>query len=364
MKVLYDYTAFIMQARGGVSRIMCEIIKRELTRADVDGRVFAGFHKNFEMRELSRQFPGKVKGMLLPQAVAKQRLTRPINRALFIPFAKRFDPDICHYTFTLVPPVPRRTKTIITVHDLIGEIYSPAGTDPQVKEREIALRRADGIICISENTKQDLLKYYDVKDKPVIVAYHGNSMRIQPGRAPDVGMPYLLYVGVRGSGYKNSSMVIDAFARSGVLKDHALVFFGGAEFSSEELKMMKGLGISGRVFHRRGGDRDLAAYYKNATALVYPSRYEGFGLPPIEAMGLECPVLASSSAPMPEIIGDAALFFNPNSPEGLLGAFDKLLLEKGTRQALIERGREREKLFSWEKTSDKIHQFYKDVLGE
>lgn len=83
MKVLYDYAAFLEQARGGVTRVMCELIKREIAREDVDGQVFAGFHKNIEINQLSRKFPGKIHEFLLPQILAKQRLFMPVNRSLY-----------------------------------------------------------------------------------------------------------------------------------------------------------------------------------------------------------------------------------------------------------------------------------------
>lgn len=363
MKILYDYAAFLLQARGGVTRIMCEVIKRELARTDVDGRVFAGFHKNLELHQLGRQFPGKIHECLLPQTVVRQRLFLPVNQAFFIPFAKRFAPDLCHYTFFKTPPVPKRTKVVITVHDLIGEIFDQEGNDPQAMERRNALQKADGIICVSENTKKDLLKFYDLGGKPVLVAHHGNSLRQISAAVPDITRPYFIFVGTRSIAYKNFDLLLKTFSNSSMLKPYRLVCFGGGTFTKAELAAMKNAGLTDRVCHRQGTDAELAGYYQQATALIYPSKYEGFGLPPIEAMGFGCPVVASSAPPMPEIIGDAALFFDPGSPEQLLAALTKLLTESGVREALIARGRQREQLFSWEKTSSQIHDFYHSLLG-
>jgi glycosyltransferase involved in cell wall biosynthesis len=362
MKILYDYGAFVMQARGGVSRIMCEVIRRELAREDVNGRVFAGFHRNFELHQLGREFPGKVRGCLLPQTLVRQRLFLPVNRALFIPYAKHFAPDLCHLTFYQTPPVPTRTRVVVTVHDLICEVLGPKEKNPEVVLRERALRRADGIICVSEHTKTDLLRLYPVGDKPVLVAPHGNSLRQTTPVAPDVSGPFFLYVGTRAVAYKNYALLLKTFARNERLKPFALVCFGGGAFTPTELAAIRQAGLAGRVLHRQGTDAALAGCYQQATALIYPSQYEGFGLPPIEAMGFGCPVLASSAPPMPEINGDAALYFDPGSVEQLLAAITRLLNENGLRTALIERGKQREQLFSWDNTARQIHDFYRSLL--
>jgi glycosyltransferase involved in cell wall biosynthesis len=358
MKILYDYAAFLMQSRGGVSRMMNEIIRQEMTREGVDCHVYAGFHKNDETHQLAQQFPGRVHGWFLPRSIAKQRLFMPINQALFASFAKRFAPDICHYTFFKTPPVPSKTKVVITVNDLISEIFSKGQRDPQIEDRKRALAKADGIVCISENTKQDLLRLYDMGNKPVIAFYLGNSLRFSAAKSPDMTTPYFLYVGMRGGPYKNLEIILEALKRFEMLAPFSLVCFGGGPFTKAEREMLKKAKLSERVIYRGGSDEALAGYYKNATALIYPSKYEGFGLPPIEAMGFGCPVLASMAPPMPEIIGDAALFFDPNSVEHLAEVIRTLLTEKGVRESLVERGRQREQFFSWEKAALQIHNFY------
>ena len=364
MKILYDYAAFVVQTHGGISRVMCELIRRELARPDVEGRVFAGFHKNFELHQLGREFPGKIREWMLPPTLVRQRVFMPVNRALFVPFARRFAPDICHHTFFKTPPVPGKTKVVITVHDLIVEIFAQEGEDPQAKDRRRALEKADGIICVSENTKTDLHRFYDLGNKPVLVAHHGNSLHSVSASVPQVARPYFLYVGTRDAGYKNFQLLLETFSRCQLLQPYGIVCFGGGPFTRKELDAIKTANLAGRVHHRQGPDRELAGYYQNATALIYPSRYEGFGLPPIEAMGFGCPVLASFAPPLPEIIGPAALFFDPGSGADLVRAITRLLTEAGVREALIERGKQREQLFSWDETSLKIHDFYRALLGQ
>ncbi len=360
LKILYDYGAFLDQKQGGVTRIMNEIIRREIQRNSVECQVYAGFHKNTGLHEIACEFPNNVHEFLLPQSIAKQRVFLPINNALFVQFAKRFAPDICHYTFFKTPKVPVKTKTVVTIHDLIFEIFLK--TDNQVNERRDALSKVDGIICVSNNTKNDLLKFYDVGNKPILVAYHGNDLNSSRAVPPDVDVPYLLYVGNRGSLYKNFELVLKAFAKSDMLKPLSLVCFGGRPFDKTEWRTILKAGLANRVFHRSGSDDTLAGFYQNAIALIYPSRYEGFGLPPIEAMACRCPVLASNAAPMPEIIGNAALFFDPNSEDDLLNAISILLHQPEVRKSLIDNGLERTRFFSWDKTALLIHQFYQNLL--
>ena len=311
MKILYDYSAFVVQARGGVSRIMCEVIRRELPREDVIGRVFGGFHRNFELQQLAREFPGQVHQCRLPHTVVRQRLFLPINQALFGPFAKRFAPDLCHHTYYQTPPVPRHTKVVVTVHDLISELFDADKSDPQIGLRERALRRADGIICVSENTRTDLLRFYPVGDKPVLVAHHGNSLRQTRPLAPEAPGPYFLCVGLRSPAYKNFGLLLQTLAGNEMLRPFALVCFGGGAFNPAEQAAIREAGLTGRVLHRQGPHAALAGYYQQATALIYPSRYEGFGLPPIEAMGFGCPVRPVPPRPCLKSAGTRPFILTP-----------------------------------------------------
>lgn len=360
MKVLYDYAAFTMQARGGVSRVMYELAKYGMQRSDVECSVWGGIHQNHALEELSQRYPGMVHGFRIPEALAKLRVLMPLNHALFPSHARRFKPDLCHYTFFMTPVVPEGTKTVITVHDLINELfpqhYNP--NDRQAEQRRKALQKADGVVCVSEHTRSDLLRLYDLDAEKVIVAYNGNSMvGVQPLK-PELEDPFFLYVGDRRGWRKNFDIVLECLGSFSELKTYKLVCFGDRPFSDKEAIRFAELGLKGRILYRGGSDKVLAGYYKAASALIYPSRYEGFGLPPIEAMHFGCPVVASNAPPMPEIIGEAGLFFDPESPGALGECLLKISQDEVQKSKLVAAGYERVKLFSWNNTCEKVFGFY------
>jgi len=361
MKVLYDYSIFLNQARGGVSRVFNELIPRMIRCERVDCHVFAGFHKNAELARLSKEFPDRIHGWHLPAKWAKWQIFHPVNAVLLAAFAQKFQPDICHYTFYETTRLPTRTKTVITVHDLVYEHFTPHAR--QIGLRIQALKRVDAIACISQYTREDLLRFYpETSALPMAVIYHGNSLCAPSSTVPPMHTgPYFLYVGGRW-GYKNFSLVLEAFGKADFLKPFSLVCFGGAPFSPKEIADIARQGLTERVVWVAGDDTALGVCYRDAAALIYPSKMEGFGLPPLEAMGGGCPVLASSGPPMPEIIGDAGLFFDPLSVDELLAAMHRLLHEPGCREMLVARGRERVGAFSWDKAAREYCDFYESLL--
>ena len=147
------------------------------------------------------------------------------------------------------------------------------------------------------------------------------------------------------------------------MKDFIIVAFGGGSFSSSEIQLLKTLGIQeGHIIHVSGDDAKLANYYYNATAFVFPSLYEGFGLPPLEAMAHDCPVISSNTSSMPEIIGDAAEYFDPKSEEQTVHAIENVVYSDTRKQYLIMKGRKRHKRFSLKKCADETFEVYKQLL--
>lgn len=363
MRVLYDYAAFVMQARGGVSRVMYELFRHVAELPDTECKLFAGFHRNQYLRDAPEEVKNHVVGWHLPEWMVKQRIFMPINRWLFKFYVRHFKPDVCHYTYFDTPQVPKGCKVVVTMHDMIHELFPDmfGENDPQHGWKENAVSCADGIICISENTKNDLYRFIDLSGKKVVVIHHGNSLEmIHPQKLPRADYPYLLYVGTRRVKYKNFDLVLKALSLCRSQTDVHLVCFGGGSFSPSEQARIAELGLGGRVHQVGGCDETLAGYYASALALVYPSKYEGFGLPPVEAMGLSCPVLSSNAPPMPEIIGDAGLFFDPENESALAGRI-VAVTDQIVRQDLVAKGKNRSVLFSWNKTAVLALNFYQTL---
>jgi glycosyltransferase involved in cell wall biosynthesis len=140
------------------------------------------------------------------------------------------------------------------------------------------------------------------------------------------------------------------------------VAFGGGHFSAEEIKLIDETGLGNSVKQVSGNDERLASFYQNAAAFVYPSFYEGFGLPPLEAMAQQCPVISSNTSSMPEVIGDAGEFFDPHSKMEMRSAIERVIFSSAKRALLVERGKTRLAEFSWAKCAAQTGHVYSAAL--
>ena len=176
--------------------------------------------------------------------------------------------------------------------------------------------------------------------------------------------PYLLHVGGR-AGYKNFETLLRAYAGQPALaREFDLVAFGAGDFDTKERELIGALGLSdSQVRQVGGGDSILTDLYQGAALFVYPSRYEGFGIPPLEAMSFDCPVVCSNSSSIPEVVGDAAVFFEPASSDSIANAIQSVLSNDTLRETLIARGRARNKMFSWERCAEQTLDIYRKLLA-
>lgn len=351
MKIAFDHQIFSMQRYGGISRYVANLAT-SLANSKYDIKVFAPFHFNAYGKELPSQI---IEGHHLSSFPKKTgRLFMAYNRLITKEKIKHWKPEIVHETYyasktsntTLCP-------TIITVHDMIHELFPNSfyKRDKTTYLKKQAVERAQHIICVSHNTKKDLIELFNVDESKVSVAHLGiDQNKTIVSTVINVDKPYLLYVGHR-TGYKNFEGFLKAFAHSVRLKkDFCVIAFGSDSFSKEEKEMMIALGLNeSHVKHMVGSDDILASLYQQAQAFVYPSLYEGFGIPPLEAMVNGCPVVSSNISSMPEVIGDAAAFFEPLALNEMVTAIEKVAYDEVYRSNLIERGYIRKQVFSWDK---------------
>lgn len=175
---------------------------------------------------------------------------------------------------------------------------------------------------------------------------------------PIVKDPFILYVGLRGE-YKNFALVLAAFAQSSKINNnYKIVCFGGGKFNREEQMMLKQVGLADRVIWLSGTDEILANLYKYASVFVYPSLYEGFGIPPLEAMHYGCPVLTCNTSSIPEVVGSAGLYFDTTNMEELRDKMEKVLSDDELKQKLIKLGHQQEQHFNWDTCANETLQFY------
>ncbi len=382
MKVLYDLQAFDMQTHGGVSRCFAELYSHR--PAFVDAHISVKETDNVYLQELGFPPKGtlyknflcdkdtKLKHFLfkLKYNIKYGKFSRLDKRPLINLFEtesvlKKGDFDIFHPTFfdDYFLPFLGKKPFVITVHDMIPEIFSI--DKHQVEQKLAIIPKATHIIAVSERTKQDLVRIMHVPEEKVSVIYHGSDEEpYTPSTTAPIAEEYILFVGTRYE-YKN----FKAFCKScvGILKRHPQlkIVCTGVPFSPEEIQFFESLGIKERMIHKFvQTSQELLDLYHYAFTFVYPSKYEGFGIPILEAYKADCPVMLNRASCFPEIAGDAAVFFDLNSEKSdFEEQFETLYRLTGDeRGELIQRQRERMKLYSWSKSAAQLADVYKDVL--
>lgn len=368
MNIVYDHQIFYDQQFGGISRYFYELATGLTRRKDFSISVVAPFHINEYLQHFDHSLENS--SYFKRQFYGAARV-RHWGRKLLLPmyYALHANADIVHETYYSMNPIGRGRYRVLTIYDMIHELFPDQFRDDLItsKAKVMAIARADHVICISESTRQDLVRMLGVNPNKTSVVHLGPSLigcRIkQPIANVSAIKPYLLYVGNRDR-YKNFSSLCLAFAGSKVLRENfKIVAFGGVGFYDTEKTIFNKLGIADQVCHVIGGDDLLKAYYCSASLFVYPSLYEGFGIPPLEAMSYGCPVVCSNTSSIPEVVGDAGIYFDPYSVDSIRDAMERVMGSADLRAELFVKGRERLKKFSWEKCVYETANVYKSVAG-
>lgn len=365
MNVLFDSHIFSLQRFGGISRYFIEIACELNKINNINANIFAPLH----ISEMLHDSSAKHFGLYAPKlrAGVRKRIDR-VSSQLWESFAPH---DILHTTYYLRHhPSKRKAPIVVTVHDMIHELMPESfrKDDPTAKMKLSAINVADHVICVSESTRQDLLALYPLDPLKTTVIHHGVKPpeRLQEDSSRSVcNGRYLLYVGQRG-GYKNFTLLLEAYASSKTLQDDfRIIAFGGGSFTDSEKTLIQKLALKeDAVTHCHGDDNRLAVLYRQAAAFVYPSLYEGFGMPVLEAMAYGCPVFASNCSSIPEAGGTAAEYFDPTQVDSLVYALENTLYSNEKRTRLIETGFRRAADFSWSKTAHATSNVYRQVLGK
>jgi glycosyltransferase involved in cell wall biosynthesis len=359
VRVLFDHRIFLMQPVGGVSRYFTELIRALHATGSIEPVIFAGLHSSNLLASL-RELGFRVPGLRLPFRPYPQRAFSLINNLALKRFAGSVHSDIYHATYYHPVDTTLGRPLVMTVHDMIAELYTLSATvvDPTPARKLASAEAAARIICVSGNTEKDLLNLYPRLAGKTTVVHHGSSFPGDPRLMAPLASPYLLYVGQRG-GYKNASLLYEVL-RNPLCRDLQLVFVGGRAPTPSELAH----GLGSRItFIPRCSDDDLAAWYRHAIALVYPSRYEGFGMPPLEAMQLGCPVLASNASSLPEVVGDAGLLLDPSQSDDWVSAIGQLVADPTLRHKLSAAGQRRAREFTWTRCAGQVAAIYQEVLS-
>ena len=284
--------------------------------------------------------------------------------------------DVLHATNYFMPPA-KRARRVVSFYDL-AFLIAPELCSPKIrgifsKQVRRFAREADAIVACSESTKADIVRLLDVDPAKIAVAYGAVDEDFAPmdadaaehlvGERLGVYGPYLLFVGTLEP-RKNVPTLLRAFARLAKEIPHKLILAGGQGWNAGEiLETIEALGLSGRVV--RAGyvqtQGELGALYSAADAFVFPSLYEGFGLPVVEAMKCGCPVVTSDNSSMPEVGGSAAVYCDAQDAEGLASAIRGVLEDTALRENLAASGLERAKRFSWQACAETTLGVYRKV---
>lgn len=281
--------------------------------------------------------------------------------------------DLLHLTMPM-PLGPGAPPTVVTVLDLTPVLF-PQWFTPIMALRtrrwlRLALRRAAAVITISQHTADDLLRVVPDLTVPVRPVLLGSFLEQACGPAPlpaGVAAPgYLLSVGTLEP-RKNLALVLEGYAQLTRALPAAppLVVVGGAGWKTQDLGAIAAeLGVADRIV-RLGyvSDAQLYSLYSHAAVLLYPSRYEGFGFPLLEAMGCGCPVITSSSSSLPEVVGAAGILIDPERPRQLALALELLLTQPALAAEMRRAGLARASQFSWERCARETIAVYRELIG-
>jgi glycosyltransferase involved in cell wall biosynthesis len=366
VRIAYDHQVTSLQDAGGASRYHFELARHISQESGVRIAVFIGLNRNVHPYSLLRSETAEVYSCRSAVGPGKARYV--INEVLTkVRFARSGQFDIYHPTLYRAMSSVRSSRLVVTHHDCTHERFSHLfGNAERIKREKAKLfRDCDLIICVSRSSQLDLLEFYGVPEEKTRVIHHGLSPLIQvaakTGLPPPVSRPYVLYVGTRHS-YKNCLALIEAFSESRLYKDFDLLLVGGGPLNKAESKLIQRLGIAAAIRQKPvASDGELAELYAEASLFVYPSLYEGFGFPPLEAMSMGCIILASRSSSIPEVCGDVPYYFDvcdqASLARMLVGA-----INAPDRSQRVSAGKDLANSYQWAKCAQRTLEVYKELL--
>lgn len=361
MKIVFDYQIFFWQKYGGISTYFSNLAKN-LYSLNNEVKIISPFYVNeliYDNSFLDIVIGNKIKN--IPKYTNK--FLSLLNNTFFEYYIKKINPQIIHLTYYNKFFNLNKKKKVLTVYDLIHEKFFSNNYKNNNFPKKKALEEAEHIICISENTRQDLLDIYKIDPKKTSVIYLASSFSRDLVKIEKSLSPSILYVGDRGR-YKNFYNFIKSISHSKLLKNEISInCFGSTPFSKHEVSFFLDEGFHPKSINHIIGDNNiLRNLYLNSSALVYPSLYEGFGIPILEAMSLGCPVICSNTSSMKEIGGNSVRYFDPKNIVDMTNTIEQIISSNEERELLIKRGFEQNKLFSWQKCAQETLAVYNHVI--
>jgi glycosyltransferase involved in cell wall biosynthesis len=350
-KILIDGQIFGIQKFGGISRYFIELFE-QFRKMELNIHIKCLISRNhylYQTGEYGISIPTKYK-----------YLTRIINTInIFYIWLLSFinSYNVIHLTFynnLLIYFKPRAKKVVLTVYDFIDEKDPKVNNKSAIKSKYNTMKIADSIICISNNTRKDLIELYpEFNNKARTIHFGFNDFNIKYEFDTDVICSnYVLFVGQRDR-YKNFDLLVSAINLC--VDSINIVAFGPPPTKDEENRYSQK-----NIYFVSGDDNKLANYYKKAICFVFPSSYEGFGIPSLEAMSMNCPIIVPDSSCFPEIVEDAGLYFECGNANSLSSHIFELHKNQQLREELIKKGRIQFTKFTYEKCATETLRLYKE----
>ncbi|MES2430044.1 MAG: glycosyltransferase family 1 protein [Bacteroidota bacterium] len=369
MKILFDHQTFNYQNYGGISRYFIEVINglKKNYSADVDLQLVYSHNEHLIEKNLhpTKPFLKTIKGGWRLQKILSRYNEILIKRKL----AKGV--DIFHPTYfdTYYLNSLGKAKFFLTVYDMIHETRLVITNNTKanlevIKNKKILVEKATKIIAISESTKNDIIAIYGTDPNKIQVIYLASSLLPVKNYLPEKALPekYILFVGNRKS-YKNFTLFFESvIPLLKADKDLHIICAGGKKFNDDEIAELQSSELQDQVLQMNFDDKLLAYLYQNALCFVFPSLYEGFGIPTLEAFACGCPVVLSNTSSMPEVGGDAAAYIEPDNQESIYTVIKQVIENTALRNEMKKKGYKQLEKFSWQKCIDEHYNLYQRVL--
>lgn len=359
--VIYDSQVFDQQKFGGISRYFCEIISKIQFKYDIAVRYTENHY--LSQTKIARNRIYIPHFLFRNYAQKLYRKNRRLTRKMLqtpIPYIYHptyYDPSFLNYI--------GNAPFVVTVHDMIYERFSESFSSAEeiIRQKKEIITKASRIIAISEYTKKDIIEILNIAPEKIDVIYHGTSLKASQKHNLVLPEKYILFVGDR-TFYKNFQSLLEAFSIVHQKNKDLYLVCTGKPFSSSELQQISNLKIASNISQITINDEDLSEIYSRALLFVFPSFYEGFGIPILEAYACNCPVALSNTTCFPEIAGDAGAFFDPHSITSIVDTIMEIISDENKRTKLIQAGQKRLKLYSWEQAARKTENVYLKTLEE
>jgi glycosyltransferase involved in cell wall biosynthesis len=363
MKILYDYQMFSIQKFGGITRYFSEMIKHLPPEHQYNlALIFSDNHHLKENKDVFKKIN------ILPDRNFKgkyfiQEKLSSINYYYSRYCISKNNFDLFHPTFydNYFLPILKKPY-IITVHDLIlFKFNDPFYTShPRKLQMENAIKKANRVISISANTKKDIIETFNIDPGKIDVIYHGYNKPASNKRLNNYGR-YILFVGQR-SHHKNFTIFVIAISKLLNREKDIHLICVGKPFDPGETGLLTELKITNQTMAISVDDKSLNDLYAGALVFVYPSLYEGFGMPILEAFANNCPVCLSNASCFPEIAGNAGVYFDPYDPESISNAVEKVIYDTNFAREIVQAGKNKLPDFSWEKAGEETSSSYKKTV--